>query len=207
MLLTPGDFRTRGSETAFFSKYAALLDIAVRLGDGVIVLLTASICYWMRFGSPILDSFYPAAVLRVFLFVLLVFPLCGVYRSWRGQRLLSELARVALGWTIAMLLLLITEWAFKKSGEYSRLWMGNWYAATLVLLGMHRFVGRQILRFIRVHGMDHRKVVLVGATHAGRKIIDASRSHTGHGAGRDRLRAHALRPARVHRCAPARHTG
>lgn len=181
MLLTPGDLRTRNSGTASFSKYVALLDILVRIGDGVIVLLAAGLCFWLQFGSSIFDSIYPALVLRGLLLVLLVLPLCGVYRSWRGQGLANELGRMALAWTSAMLLLLVTEWALKNSAAYSRLWLANWYGMALALLGLHRFVGRRLLGFIRAHGMDHRKVVLVGATHAGRKIIDAARSNASMG--------------------------
>jgi putative colanic acid biosysnthesis UDP-glucose lipid carrier transferase len=174
-LLTPGDFRTRSSETMFFSKYAALLHILVRVGDVVVVVLTACLAHWARFGSPLLDGPNPAAVFRVVLLMLLVFPMFGLYRSWRGESVTSEIGRIALAWTVVMTTLLVSEWAIKNSGEYSRLWLGSWFAAGLALLGMHRWVGRRLLGSIRARGIDARKVVLVGATHAGRKIMAAAR--------------------------------
>jgi len=173
-LLTPGDFRTGGSETMFFSKYAALLHILVRVGDVVIVFLTACLAHWVRFGSPLLDGPNPVAVFRVLLLVLLVFPMFGLYRSWRGQSIGAEIGRVALAWTIVMTALLISEWAVKNSGDYSRLWLGGWFVAALLLLVVHRLLGRRLLGSIRTHGIDTRKVVLVGATHAGHKILAAA---------------------------------
>src|SRR6185312_38257 len=174
-LLTPGDFRTRSSETMFFSKYAALLHILVRVGDVVVVVLTACLAHWARFGSSLLDGPNPVAVFRVVLLMLLVFPMFGLYRSWRGESITSEIGRIALAWTVVMTTLLISEWAVKNSGEYSRLWLGSWFAAALALLGVHRWVGRRLLGSIRARGIDARKVVLVGATHAGRKIMAAAR--------------------------------
>ena len=174
-LLTPGDFRTRSSETMFFSKYAALLHILVRVGDVVVVVLTACLAHWARFGSPLLEGPHPAAVFRAVLLMLLAFPMFGLYRSWRGENITSEIGRIALAWTVVMTALLISEWAVKNSGEYSRLWLVSWFAAALALLGVHRWVGRRLLGSIRARGIDARKVVLVGATHAGRKIMAAAR--------------------------------
>lgn len=175
LLLTPGDFRARSSETMFFSKYAALLHILVRVGDVVVVVLTACLAHWARFGSPWLDGPNPAAVFRVVMLTLLAFPMFGLYRSWRGESVTSEIGRIALAWTLVMAALLVSEWAVKNSGEYSRLWLGSWFAAGLALLGVHRWVGRRLLGSIRARGIDARKVVLVGATQAGRKIVAAAR--------------------------------
>lgn len=176
LLLTPGDFRTRNSETMFFSKYAALLHILVRVGDVVVVVLTACLAHWARFGSPLLDGPSPVATFRAVLLVLLIFPMFGLYRSWRGETVTSEIGRIALAWTVVMTVLLLSEWAVKNSGEYSRLWLGSWFAAALILLGVHRWVGRRLLGSIRARGVDARKVMLVGATHAGRKIMAAARN-------------------------------
>lgn len=174
-LLTPGDFRTRSSETMFFSKYAALLHILVRVGDVAIVVLTACLMHWVRFGSPLLKGASPVATFRAVLLVLLVFPMFGLYRSWRGENVTSEIRRMALAWTVVIATLVVSEWAVKNSGEYSRLWLGSWFATALALLGVHRWAGRRLLGSIRARGIDARKVMLVGATHAGRKIVAAAR--------------------------------
>lgn len=177
LLLSPGGFRTASSETAFFSKYAALLHILLRVGDAVVVVLTACMAHWIRFGSPLLDDHYPVATFRAVLLVLLIFPLFGLYRSWRGEGVASEIGRIALAWTVVIAALLLSEWAVKNSGEYSRLWLGSWFALALVMLGAHRWMGRRLLGSIRAHGIDARKVILVGATPAGKKIMDATRSN------------------------------
>jgi Undecaprenyl-phosphate glucose phosphotransferase len=175
LLLTSGDFRTRSSETMFFSKYAALLHILVRMGDVAIVVLTACLAHWARFDSLLPAAPSNSAVLRVLLLTLLVFPLFGLYRSWRGESLGGEVARMALAWSTVMVTLLLSEWAVKSVEDYSRLWLGTWFVAALALLGLHRWVGRRLLGSIRARGIDARKVVLVGATHAGRRIVAAAR--------------------------------
>lgn len=177
MLLTPADLSTPRSGTTFFSKYAALLDIALRVGDVVIVALAAYLNYWARFGSAVMDHPYPAALLRAVLLVLLIFPLCGVYRSWRGESVAREIGRAGLAWFIVLLTLLVLEWAVKTSSDYSRLWLAGWFVSALVLLGLHRWVARRMLRSIRRLGVDTRTVVVIGATEAGRKIMAAASSN------------------------------
>ncbi|MEW9624535.1 undecaprenyl-phosphate glucose phosphotransferase [Rhodanobacter geophilus] len=174
LVLTPGDFRHRSSETMFFSKYAALLHILVRVGDVAIVVLTACLAHWARFGSPWLAAGNPSVVLRVVLLVLLLFPIFGLYRSWRGESPGREIARMALAWSTVMVVLLMSEWAVKSVEDYSRLWLGSWFVGALVLLGVHRWTGRRLLGGIRARGIDARKVVLVGVTQAGRKIAAAA---------------------------------
>ena len=119
LLTTPGNFRSRTSDTMLFSKYAALLHILVRMGDVAVVVLTACLTHWARFDSPLLDGPYPAATFRAVLLVLLVFPMFGLYRSWRGESIGVEVSRIALAWTLVMVGLLLSEWAVKNSGEYS----------------------------------------------------------------------------------------
>lgn len=172
-LLIPDDSRAHSSGTTFFSKYAALLQIFVRVGDVVVIVLTAVLSYWARFGMPAMERPYPGIVLRTVLLVLLIFPLFGLYRSWRGEGVVREVARLALALVAVMAVLLISLWAVKGSDEYSRLWLGSWFAAALVLLSVHRWSGRFLLGCIRRLGIDSRKVVLVGATETGRKIMAA----------------------------------
>ncbi|MBB6186546.1 undecaprenyl-phosphate glucose phosphotransferase [Rhodanobacter sp. MP7CTX1] len=174
LLLTPGGSRAHSSGTTFFSKYAALLHMLIRMGDVVVVVLAAVVCNWARFATLTMERPYPGIVLRAVLLVLLIFPWFGLYRSWRGEGVGREIARLALALATVMVVLLISLWAVKGSDEYSRLWLGGWFAAALILLSVHRWVGRFLLGCIRRLGMDSRKVVLVGATQAGQKIIAAA---------------------------------
>ena len=176
MLLIPGDVHTSDSETTFLSKYAALLSLLLRVGDVVIVVVAAFLCYGARFHTLQMGHAYVAVVLRAALLVLLIFPLFCLYRSWRGERVATEVGRAALAWLAVLTVLVFSEWAVKTAGDYSRLWMGGWAVATIIMLGIHRWVVRHLLGIVRRHGTDTRKVVVVGATQAGRKIIAATSS-------------------------------
>jgi len=154
-----------------------LLDILLRVGDAGIVVLTALLCYWSRFGSVDMAGSYVMILLLTVLFVLLVFPVFGLYQSWRGQGVAMEIGRVTFAWLAVLLLLVISEWAAKRSGNYSRIWMFSWFGSTILVLGLYRWVLRYLLGSIRMRGMDTRKVVLIGATHIGRKILETVRDN------------------------------
>jgi Undecaprenyl-phosphate glucose phosphotransferase len=177
MLLIPGEVRASRTEATFLSKYAALLDVLLRVGDVVIVAAAAWLCYWVRFRQVAMAPAYESVLLRTALLVLLIFPAFGLYRSWRGERVVAEVGRMALAWLTVLTVLVLSEWAVKSAGDYSRLWMGGWAFSTIMLLAIHRWVVRQLLGAVRMHGADTRKVVVVGATHAGHKIIAAARNH------------------------------
>ncbi|HET7301248.1 MAG TPA: undecaprenyl-phosphate glucose phosphotransferase [Oleiagrimonas sp.] len=177
MLLAPNAPNLTRSDTRFFSKYGALLDIALRAGDLVIVVAMACAVSWFRFGTVEPSRPYLTAAVLGVLLTLLIFPFAGVYRSWRGLGLAMEVARVCLAWSMVMAALLALSWVLKSSGDYSRLWVVSWYAGGLALFAAHRLVARQLLGYVRANGLDTRKVILVGATQSGMQIVEAARNN------------------------------
>jgi Undecaprenyl-phosphate glucose phosphotransferase len=177
MLLTSITSESQHSGTTFFSKYAALLDMAVRVGDVVIVVIAAYLCHWLRFDSLVLERPYDAATLRASLLAVAVFPAFGLYRSWRGESLFAEIARVSAAWLVVLSLWMMSEWLVKSVGEYSRLWVGGWFIFAIALLFAHRWMARRLLGGLRAAGVDTRRIVLVGATHAGKRIVAATRAN------------------------------
>lgn len=177
MLLTPVTAHTQHLGTTFFSKYAALLDIALRLGDIVIVVAAAWLCHWLHFDSFVMGAPHDAATLRASILAVAVFPAFGLYRSWRGESVATEIGRACLAWLAVLVLSLAAEWVVKTSGEFSRPWIGSWFLATMALLATHRWLARHLLGALRATGVDTRRIVLVGATHAGQRIVAATRSN------------------------------
>src|SRR5699024_5498016 len=176
MLLAPGQpSNLVRSDTTFFSKYAALLDILLRMGDLAIVALSGLAVYAARFDTLALAEPYRMAVVLATLLTLMIFPASHIYRSWRGESLVVEITRVWIAWAAVLVALFVLNWMLKTTGTYSRLWISGWFVAAAVLFALHRFVSRRMLGFIRARGVDTRKVVLVGATHAGKKIVEATR--------------------------------
>lgn len=165
------------SDASFFSQYGAALDMALRIGDLAIVGIAGAGMHALRFGTVAIQQPYRGDVVLAALLALLVFPACSLYRSWRGESLGHEILRVWAAWAVVLAALLIVNWAMKTTAAYSRVWLGGWFMGGAVLFAVHRAVARLFLRQIRARGVDARKVVIVGATHAGRKIAAAMRNN------------------------------
>lgn len=176
MLLAPTIPSLARSDIGFFSKYAALLDILLRVGDLAIVALTGLALYAMRFGAVAVGEPYRGGIILAVLLTLIIFPAGRVYRSWRGQSLTMEILHVWGAWATVLVALFALTWMMKTTDAYSRLWVSGWFAGAVALFALSRFVARRLLGTIRSHGIDTRKVVLVGATHSGKKIVEAARS-------------------------------
>jgi len=169
--------RLGASDIGLYSRYVAYINAAVRIGDVFIVAASACLAWALRFGTAPVDTGYRVVISVGILLTLLMFPAFKLYGSWRGEKLTTEIAQVWLAWTAVLLVTLAFGWVFKATADYSRLWFGLWAGAAAALLAVHRAGGRLTLRMVRARGIDTRRVLLVGATQAGAKIVEATRAH------------------------------
>ncbi|WP_109123771.1 undecaprenyl-phosphate glucose phosphotransferase [Dyella sp. C11] len=177
MLTMPGVPQLKRAESHFFSKYAALLDIALRVSDVLVITVMALAVYRWEFGNFSMDIHYTSGLIRTVLLALVIFPATGLYRSWRGENRLFELARLWLAWSGVMVMLLAIAWALKTTDAYSRVGAGTWFVTTGVLLTIDRLALRWVLGHIRMRGVDSRRVLLIGSTQAGQRIVNAARKN------------------------------
>lgn len=175
MLSIPGVPQLKRAESQFLSKYAALLDVALRVGDVFVIVFTAFVIYRLKFGSFLMSTPYAGGMVRTVLLALVVFPALGLYRSWRGESRRLEIGRVWLAWSVVMVVLLMLGWALKTTDEYSRVGAASWFVATGMLLSADRLLLRWLLGHIRSTGVDSRRVLLIGSTQAGQRIVAAAR--------------------------------
>jgi Undecaprenyl-phosphate glucose phosphotransferase len=175
MLTIPGLPQLKRAESHFFSKYAALLDITLRVSDVFVITLVALAVYRLEFGNLEMSIHYTSGLMRTVLVALVVFPAAGLYRSWRGENLLQEIVRLWAAWSGVMVILLAMAWALKTTDAYSRIAAGAWFVATGVLLTLDRVLLRWTLGHIRMRGVDSRRVLLIGSTQAGQRIVTAAR--------------------------------
>ncbi|WP_130619735.1 undecaprenyl-phosphate glucose phosphotransferase [Dyella amyloliquefaciens] len=176
MLSIPGVPQLKRAESHFFSKYAALLDITLRVSDVLFIALAAVVVYRSEFGTAVMDTHYISGLIRTVLLALVIFPAAGLYRSWRGENRLAEIGRLWVAWTGVMVVLLAIAWALKTTDTYSRVAAGAWFIATGALLTFDRLFLRWVLGRVRAAGTDSRRVLLVGGTQAGHRIAAAARS-------------------------------
>jgi len=101
----------------------------------------------------------------------------SVYRAWRVERFLVELRMINLAWLSTVAALVIFAFATKTSTEYSRVVSFGWFVAAPVLLCGSRIVVRLLLRVLRTHGRNIRKVVILGATGNARSLCEEITDH------------------------------
>jgi len=150
--------------------HANVLNLVVRLLDLLLVLACSVLSYYFSnayetytaigiYGVP--EHYLKVAFLGV-VFAALLFPLFNIYRVWRGTSTLTEIKYLTMAWLMVGLLLAGLAFATKSGADFSRSWMGLWFASTWVSLIGTRAIMRLALRYLRSSGYNHRHVVIVG---------------------------------------------
>ncbi len=154
----------------FLKGHASVLNFFLRCMDLSVVLFSGVMSYYF---SPAYTTYtamgvqgppehYLKAVLLAVILTAMVFPVCTVYRVWRGTSVLSEIKNITIGWLLVGLLLTGIAFATKSGINFSRVWMGLWFvSAWLTFIGL-RFFMRTILRWLRASGFNQRHIVMVG---------------------------------------------
>lgn len=171
--LTRSGLSASGRGNAMLSRYGAFFDAIIRATDFIVVLGCALLSRWLRYGGLAFPHGDIISLLLVSLLTLMVFHGGGIYRNWRGTGLFNEIPRIWLAWFAVFAIFLFILWASKTTAEYSRLWLGTWFAMAAVTFAVVRLVARAILRSIRKHGIDTRTVVIVGATAGAVRLVNA----------------------------------
>jgi putative colanic acid biosysnthesis UDP-glucose lipid carrier transferase len=120
------------------------------------------------------------------LFVILIFPLFHMYRSWRGESLLLEIKAVAVAWCAVLLvfnafiILLATGLEREVLWPYGlfkldAFWL--WAGWSLLLLTSVRLWGRLLFRMLRRWGYNKRSAIVVGADDLGLRVADYLEEH------------------------------
>lgn len=151
-----------------------------RILDVLLVGVGGLIAYGVRFG---LDSFppsmaYSTVLLIGGLLVAVVFPLVGVYDSWRARGLFAPALRVVGAWLLVLLALFALLVFMKASEIYSRLWLVSWAILTAMLLSGLRLIVYFLLRLMRKRGLNRRRAVVVGCGPLARDLIRRAREET-----------------------------
>jgi Undecaprenyl-phosphate glucose phosphotransferase len=93
---------------------------------------------------------------------LLLFPLFGVYRSWRGRSKLRLAGHISIAWLAAQACAVALMFLLHQTSLVSRLWSAYWTLNTLVALVVSRYVVHSIRTRIRSAGYDLRTVGVIG---------------------------------------------
>ena len=156
-----------------------LVDLLVVLSCGVLTYFySAAFETYTAVGIQGLPEHYTKVILLAVILTVLLFPLFNVYRVWRGSSTLSEIKYLTIAWLMVGLLLAGLAFATKSGADFSRSWMGLWFASTWVLLVGSRVFLRVILRWLRSSGFNHRHIVIVGTGEQAAVVADRLRRST-----------------------------
>lgn len=154
-------------------EYFNVLIQFLRTMDAVILFLSGWVIYWFKFDSPVLSSSYLAAISCAIVLSLFVFPFFQLYGAIRSNGFAVYFGRIMQAMAALWLLLAGLGFITKTGDLYSRLWLSEWMVLSLVALMGSRFVLLFLLRLMRAHGFNERRVIIIGAGGMGVKLAES----------------------------------
>jgi Undecaprenyl-phosphate glucose phosphotransferase len=95
-------------------------------------------------------------------FALALFPVFGVYQSWRGRSMLRLIGQISLAWLVVQGCGLVLMFSLHRTDFISRLWFAYWTGTTGATLIVSRSLTYALLRRVRNAGLNLRSVAVVG---------------------------------------------
>lgn len=154
---TPIKARRNNGEMPMVRK---LLDVAI-VGFSLYFAVTI-------YSEATWDNRYQTGAMLAVMTFFLMAELSGLYRSWRGLGLIAELMRVGMVWLGTLLVLLLTAYALKITGELSRVALGLWFILVPVLLGSWRV----LVYLLRRSEQFAHSAAIAGADDTGVRLAD-----------------------------------
>ena len=154
-------------------RHAGALSVALRLLDMLVCICAGLIAFILRFGTDNLipSPNYGALLVIGTLLTAIVFPMTGLYRSWRTQNPLAPAGRAVFAWCLVFAALLILLVLGKQAEHFSRLWLAGWFVAGALLLVLLRWLAYGLLNLLRRRGYNRRYVVVVGSGEHARELL------------------------------------
>ncbi|MDE2345534.1 MAG: undecaprenyl-phosphate glucose phosphotransferase, partial [Gammaproteobacteria bacterium] len=131
------------------------------------------VAFVLRFGTDNLipSPNYGALLVIGTLLTVIVFPMTGLYRSWRTRNPLAPAGRALVAWCLVFAALLIVLVLGKQAEHFSRLWLAAWFLAGALLLVLLRWLTYGLLKLLRQRGYNRRYVVIVGSGEHARELL------------------------------------
>ena len=152
-------------------QYSSTISLFARVMDAGLIVLIGLVVYLGYVNEWPMAPHYPGMFVRAGLLVLLVFPLFGIYQSWRGGSLIHELRQCSLAWGVVLVALIMLAFLTKTGALYSRVWLGLWALFGWVGLMAFHSALRIGLRWLRKRGYNVRRVAVIGAGRLGKSVV------------------------------------
>jgi Undecaprenyl-phosphate glucose phosphotransferase len=147
---------------------------AVRVIEATLVALTGFLLYlayvvpWNGF-----NRYYFLGIGAITLMSLLSFQAADIYQiqAFRGHE--KQYMRLASAWSVVFLLAVTVSFFARLGDQFSRVWLGSYYAIGLIVLLLFRRALFMLVRRWTRQGRLDRRTVVVGAGDAGEALISA----------------------------------
>jgi putative colanic acid biosynthesis UDP-glucose lipid carrier transferase len=154
-----------------------MLSVLSRIIDIAMVALGAMFATAVHAGHfAWLDDMQSISLTFDCLLIVLFFPALGIYQSWRGKSLYDLLWRVSCGWLLVELTGILMSFSLHRAELLSRLWLGYWAVASIVLLVVTKALVHTVLKGLRREGFNQKAVAIVGSVPYGKFLIEQIRS-------------------------------
>jgi len=154
----------------FFQKYAYAIEQSHRLLDLLLILLSAYIAYFIRFGNLAMSAEILNALLLTLILSLIVFKRTSLYQARRGQTFLQEAFHLFILWGMILASLTVMAYLSKTGQAISREWAILTAMISFGLMLGARIVIRAGLMHMRRKGFNSRNAVIYGAGNLGHHI-------------------------------------
>lgn len=151
-------------------EHSTVLNALLHLVDWVGIALTAWVAHRLYLGGWVMDYHYSVVVGIAILLAALLFPRFQLYRAWRGETIFREVRAATAAWILVVFVLLGFAFVTKMGIRFSRGWAGIWAVSSWVVLVGSRVSLRIVLRWLRSHGFNQRRIVIVGTEGLGEKV-------------------------------------
>ncbi|OGT30012.1 MAG: undecaprenyl-phosphate glucose phosphotransferase [Gammaproteobacteria bacterium RIFCSPHIGHO2_12_FULL_35_23] len=158
-------------KSGLLKEYAAFLSFLARLADLIAIFLAACTAHLIHFGNMHFSAHYIIIVVAVILLVLIIFPLFGIYSSWRGVSIGHEIHRLSLAWGITWIGMALLEVVTHTKHTHSSYWLLLFIVAGWIYLALVRVGLRKLTFFLRKNGLNRRDIVILGAGELGCAVV------------------------------------
>lgn len=135
----------------------------MRIAEFLLLLLSGLALYVGHVGLQTHLSWeYPLSIVGVSLLAVILLEFCDCYQVPSLRNPLPHIGQVFLCWSAIFALFTVALFFLKISAEFSRFWLGAWYASGLVLMVIPRLVVAQLVRRWTRNGRIERRAVIVG---------------------------------------------
>lgn len=143
--------------------------------DGLLVALAGWLAYYTRWQHWDISLDYLSVVILGTGLSLVILPLTGAYRSWRGEMHWRDMGNALPGLVTVAVLLMVVGTLTKTTANFSRLWMGYWFLYAIATLFLFRWFCATVSNRLLNRQSETIRVLIVGNGGFARSVAEKAR--------------------------------